>query len=257
MRAAVELFRERHYSVVVAVCGDALTSFPENVHIRLLRARALTALRRDEEAQRELRRCLRLDPRCSPCYRLLGELSLRRDELDSAEIFLKEAVRLDPLDPDAKDLLQIARSLIDGSKSSTVAVEKLPAATATVDSFSAQRPRGKGRPLTVPSTERGTVNQRRPKRENAAARGLATRGHCETRRGRRTAHGSSAEGSEPMLGEYLVSIGAISPGQLEIALDYQRCVGIRLGDAAVALGYISQPKLDWAAHAYHARHKRL
>ena len=105
-------------SVVVAVCRDALTSFPENVHIRLLRARALTALRRDEEAQRELRMCLRLDPRCAPGYRILGELSLRRDELDSAEIFLKESVRLDKDDPDANDLLRIARS-IRGATTST------------------------------------------------------------------------------------------------------------------------------------------
>ena len=213
--------------MVVAVCGDALTTYSENVELRLLRARALTALRRDEEAQRELRRCLRLDPRSAPCYRLLGELSLRRDELESAEIFLKEALRLDPNERDAKDLLDIARSLLNNAKQPTVAVERLPAATATVGPF----------PSRQASLERPA--------EHASGAGRSCR----------MASGTCHENASPMFGEYLVSIGVLTPTQLETALDYQHSVGIRVGSAAVALGYISQPKVDWAAHAYHSRDK--
>ena len=128
LRAALELFQCRNYSGVVAVCADAVESNPEQMELRLLLARALLALRRDVEAQRELSRCLHDNPRCSSAYLLLGELAMRRDELKSAEIFFREALRLDPSNHQALELLDIILAM----HQPTGAVEKLPAATAPV-----------------------------------------------------------------------------------------------------------------------------
>jgi tetratricopeptide (TPR) repeat protein len=163
-RAALGLFRARQFPSVVAVCTDALADFSDNLHLRLLRARALLALRRDEEGQRELRECLRLDPRSARAYRTLGELSLRRDELESAEIFLREALRLDPGDPDAADLLDIAKSL----NQPTVAVEKLPAATVTVGCTFPARPQAPHREPAAAGTDLP-----KPRRANARPPRLA------------------------------------------------------------------------------------
>ncbi len=106
MRAALELFHNRNHPGVVAVCQGALTDDPGNMHLRLLLARALLALRRDAEAQHELSLCLEHSPRCPEAYRLLGELALRRDELKSAEIFARESLRLDPGNDTSRELLE-------------------------------------------------------------------------------------------------------------------------------------------------------
>ena len=223
-RAALELLQARQYPSVVAVCTDALTEHPDNLYLRLLRARALLALRRDQEAQGELRECLRRDPNCAQAYRLLGELTLRRDELSSAEVFLREALRIEPGDHEAEDLLEIVLSL----NQPTVAVEKLPAATVTVGCTSSSegsdfpKPRRAVRP---PRLAQGTSS------EQALARRVG-------------------------FGSYLVKIGAITPMQLRAALAYHRSAGIRIGAAAVALGFVSSPKVEWAAHSYHARRKQ-
>src|SRR4051794_18254807 len=91
---AAELFECRHYPGVVAMCSDALDGEPENVPLLLIRARAHIALRRDLDAQADLRDIIRLDPQCSTAYRLLGELAARRNENESAAIFFREALRL-------------------------------------------------------------------------------------------------------------------------------------------------------------------
>src|SRR5262249_21661130 len=104
---ANELFEARHYPGVVAMCSDALDDEPECVPLLLIRARARMALRRDLDAQADLRDIIRLDPRCSLGYRLLGELAARRNENASAAVFFREALRLDPDDREAHDWLQI------------------------------------------------------------------------------------------------------------------------------------------------------
>lgn len=141
LRSALELSLRRHHAEVVAVCAEALPAHPDCLELRLLHAKALLALRHDAEAQRELGQCLRQRARCPLAYRLLGELALRRDELGSAAIYLREALRLDPGDRQAAELLDIVSRL----RSPTAAVEKLPAATAAVGISSAQRPRRGGR----------------------------------------------------------------------------------------------------------------
>jgi tetratricopeptide (TPR) repeat protein len=226
MRAALELYRGRQYPSVVAVCADALDNDPDNLHIRLLLARALLALRRDIEAQSHLRDCLRRDPRCAPAYRHLGELALRRDELESAKIFLREATRIDPDDRDASDLLAVVLELVRPNQP-TAAVEKLPAATVAVGCPSPGSPS----PPAIPS------------------------------RRRRLALGTSSDAAgaevpaDGGFGHYLVNIGVLSPVQLRAALAYHRTTGVRVGRAAVALGFLSEPKVEWAALGFHGRRR--
>jgi hypothetical protein len=158
--AASELFEARHYSGVVALCNDALDEEPEHIPLLLLRARAHMALRRDLEAQADLRDIIRLDPRCAVAYRLLGELAARRDENDAASTFFREALRLDPGDREAADWLLITDALV---RPAAVA-QKLPAPATAAGRFpSAQM--GQARE-SQPRFARGT---RQPQRGNAGA----------------------------------------------------------------------------------------
>lgn len=215
--AAQQMFRSHQYMGVASLCADVLECEPDNLDLRLLRVRALMALRRDDEAQRELARVLDRDSETAEVFRLLAELAIRRGKLRAAETFLKHALRLSPGDPQIEPLLDLVQS----SNQPTVAVEKLPAATATV-----------GCTLSPPSAS------------CAEADGW--------QRGLRFAHGT-----EPLprpverFGAYLVEIGALTPTQLGAALDYQRRAGVRIGTAAVALGFLSQPSVEGAARAFH------
>lgn len=138
MRAAIELFRARNYPGVVAACNAAMEDDPEHIHLRLLLAKALLALRRDTEAQQQISECMRRDPSCPTPYQLLGTLALRRDELKSAEIFFKESLRLQPDNQEVAELLTIVLSLLQP----IAAGEKLPAAPVAVGCpLSRPRPR--------------------------------------------------------------------------------------------------------------------
>src|SRR5262249_50046962 len=68
-------------------------------------ARANMALRRDLDAQGDLRDTIRLEPECAIAYRLLGALAARRKEIENAAVFFREALRLDPGDREAADWL--------------------------------------------------------------------------------------------------------------------------------------------------------
>jgi hypothetical protein len=128
---ASELFKARHYPGVVALITDALEAEPDCVPLLLVRARAQIALRRDLEAQADLRDIIRLDPQCSLAYRLLGELAARRDENESAAIFFREALRLDPADQEADTWLAIVQAT---ARPAAVA-SKLPAPATAAGRF--------------------------------------------------------------------------------------------------------------------------
>ena len=128
IQTATELYHRRHYTTVLAVLRDVVTEHPDCIEIRLLRARSFAALRRDGEAQRELRHALSIAPKHPAPYQLLGELALRHDRLAAARVFLTEALRLDRSDRHTQDMLRIVKSLIQP----TAAVEKLPAAAVAV-----------------------------------------------------------------------------------------------------------------------------
>ncbi len=132
---ARELFQCRHYPSVVAVITDALESEPECVDLLVIRARAHIKLRRDLDAQADLRDIIRIAPSCAIAYRLLGELAARRDENESAGIFFREALRLDPDDREAAEWLQIVETTV---RPAAVA-KKLPAPAAAAGRFPVTR----------------------------------------------------------------------------------------------------------------------
>jgi len=227
---AERLFQSRQYGSAASVCAEALELEPDNLDLRILRARALMALRRDEEAKRELSRALRWHPASGEAYRLLGELAIRRGKLKAASTFLRQAVRFSDESASARDLLD----LIESSNQPTVAVEKLPAATATVGCpFSVAEDLGLGSSSALSATEPAKPRARR------LAAGSQNESTSEIHLGER-------------FGRYLVDIGALTPLQLKAALDYHRRAGVRVGAAAVALGFLSEPSVEWAAHDYHA-----
>jgi tetratricopeptide (TPR) repeat protein len=231
--AAEKLFHAHEYGSAASMCAEALECDPDNLNLRILRARALMALRRDGEAKRELSRALRWHPAAGAAYRLLGELAIRAGKVDAAKTFLRHALRCK--DGPARgllDLLEGSNQPVDSSIQPTVAVEKLPAATATVGcSFSVPLPK-------------------------VTALDIDAKTETDAPRARRLASGSQAEVQPPAgtvrFGRYLVDIGALTPLQLRAALDYHRRAGVRLGAAAVALGFMSEPRVEWAAHDYHA-----
>ena len=150
---AEELFGARHYPSVVALATDALEHEPTCSPLLVLRARAHIALRRDGDAQADLRDIIRLDPQCGIAYRLLGELAARRDENESAGIFFREAVRLDPEDREAREWLQI----VDAS-----ARPSRPSLRTFVASRAAhERPRSEPSPRTLSSPARRAETQPR------------------------------------------------------------------------------------------------
>ena len=117
------------------MCADALEDEPECVPLLLIRARSHIALRRDLDAQADLRDLIRLDPGCGLAYRLLGELAARRNENQSAAIFFREAIRLDPGDREAADWL----SIVDSIRPAAVAT-KLPAPATAAGRVPRERP---------------------------------------------------------------------------------------------------------------------
>jgi tetratricopeptide (TPR) repeat protein len=230
LRAAIELFQARHYSSVIAALSDAIDYEPGNLHLKLLRARAWLALRCDLEAQQDLSDVIRTDARCSTAYRLLGELAVRKDEIASARIFLREALRLDPGDSEATDWLALTEQRVRPS----AAAEKLPAAAAADGHFSEFT-------RAAPQRARSEFSGERRAR-------VATFGDVPT---------SLAELPEAGgFGRYLVECGLLTPVQLRAALAYQRSTGIKLGAAAAALGFVSQLKIEWASLAYHGQFRR-
>jgi len=135
LATANELFDARHYPSVVALLSDALDEEPEHVEMLLLRARSHIALRRDLDAQADLRDIIRLDPQNGVAYRLLGELAARRDENESAAIFFREALRLDSGDQEAAEWLRI----VDLTSRPAAAAQKLPAPAAAAGRFPSAR----------------------------------------------------------------------------------------------------------------------
>ena len=150
---AEELFAARHFSSVVALANDALDAEPDCVLLRVLRARAHIALRRDLDAQADLRDIIRLDPQCGIAYRLLGELAARRDENESAGIFFREAVRLDPADREARDWLQI----VDAS--SRQSAPRIPSGRFPPTRAQYERPRSEPSLRTLSSPARKSESQ--------------------------------------------------------------------------------------------------
>ncbi|MGE0548887.1 MAG: hypothetical protein AB7O24_17695 [Kofleriaceae bacterium] len=139
--AASELFESKHYTAAAAICAEGLKREPNCLQLLLLSARSFVALRREADARADLRDILRFAPECALAYRLLGELAARREENETAAIFFREALRLDPSDLEAADWLQIVTA---SARPAAVAIQ-LPATAAAA-----------GRISRAPRVARGT-----------------------------------------------------------------------------------------------------
>jgi tetratricopeptide (TPR) repeat protein len=290
---ASELFEARHYPGVVAMCTDALEDEPECLPLLLIRARAQLALRRDLDAQADLRDIIRLDPQCSLGYRLLGELAARRDENESAAIFFREALRLDPNDREAGDWLLI----VDASLRPAAGATKLPANAAAAGRFSStSRQEPSGQPRFARGTQAPTPDQPEERPTKPFTRGVDRRGEVlqtplarpvvrpapqpqppaeevakPTLTGRpalqlpakeaprltaRPAARSTTRGPTPELpgfGEYLVASGILTRERLRAAQAYQRSMKVQLSTAIVTLGLATPQRIEWAAVAHQSQ----
>jgi tetratricopeptide (TPR) repeat protein len=267
---AEELLEARHYPGVVAMTSDALDAEPECVPLLLIRARAHIALRRDLDAQADLRDIIRLDPHCAMAFRLLGELAARTDENHSAATFFREALRLDPTDQEARDWLQI----VDSIRPAAVA-QKLPApataagrvlsrradsqprfakGTQSPDDAFIERPtqpfaRGSDRGLTP------IAPAARPEPDLAPKPTLTGRPAAPTpaKPAPRISSRPLARTSTPELpgfGEYLVSAGILTRERLRAAQAYQRSMKVQLTTAIVTLGLATPQRIEWACVAH-------
>jgi len=318
LAAARELFDARQFPGVAAVCAEALAERPRDVSLRLLRARALLALRRDAAAQAEVSEILRLEPGCGGAYRLLGELAARRDELASAHVFLCEAQRLAPGDDEITVWLAIVAAMIRPTPAAepSAAAPRVPSPLAPLPPRAPHVrlvPRGgtpapvaplvvaAAAPVTPPAASPvvapppaavapPTVPARRPgppplppavaARSRAAAPRATPPPLPKVRAPipptfaapvaparvpvRRFA---TARGTEPPpvgpaaeppagFGAYLVDVGVLSALQLRATLAYKKSTGVRLGAAAVALGFATDSRIESASLVYHGRHRR-
>lgn len=290
LATASELFEARHYPGVVALVSDALDSEPDCVPLLLVRARAHIGLRRDLDAQADLRDVIRLDPQCGIAYRLLGELAARRDENESAAIFFREALRLDPTDREASDWLAI----VESSVRPAAVANKLPAPAAAAGRF----------PPVRGELERGRTTQPRSVQNPARRFALGTnppdderptkpfageRSHWFSpdptptpeplppppRVGPPPVEGNTLRGARPIrrpvlaqprksmpelpgFGEYLVSTGILTRERLRAAQAYQRSMKVQLSTAIVTLGLATPQRIEWAAvaHQAHLREQR-
>jgi tetratricopeptide (TPR) repeat protein len=232
-RESLALLREGRYREVVERCAPVLDANPTYVPLRLLVAQSLVALRRDLEAETQLRYCIELDPDCGPAYRYLGELEIRRGRPKSAARMLEQACRLCPGDREARDLLLVVE-------------RQLRRATDTPVRVPAARPTG---PVLARGTDAPPPRRRRP----PTARLDPEAGRRKLARGTETPDRPQRHATlRDDFGDYLADAGLLSRAQVRAALIYRRTRGGDLGGAAIALGFVSEPKLRWALQAYRA-----
>lgn len=367
--AASELFEQGHFPGVVAVCSDALADSIEHVELRIIMARALAALRKDDQARRQLGLILQADPNSAIAFHLLGEIAFRNDDLDSAEIYFCEATRLNEHDEGARIWLELVQSMkrspdghaqVQADSSSVydsdqplILTPKHPMPVsghwdsgqlvlprkkrrrrfargtgrqrAAQDSGSNSRPRSSSRRsltqrgvgarsragaidnsnLARSSFRSGTIDtgvviprvifesadrssdtsvDPSPSVRQSARKSLdkspdkspdmqvrARSASDSTRVGRLKSRPLSRRGRQASerlasvpppipgvpaadrFGGYLVANGLLTGDQLACALKHHESSKMRVGEAAVVLGYVSQQKMDWAALAFHCR----
>jgi tetratricopeptide (TPR) repeat protein len=262
---AAELFEARHYPSVVALVSDALEETPESVELLMMRARAQIALRRDLESQADLRDIIRLDPQCGLAYRLLGELAARRDENESAAIFFREALRLDPDDLEADDWLSIVQI---SSRPLAPAARILPVVPAPrfASGTMSPNPRDDDDDDDDSDTEetgqhwsvhpRGIVAAPPPRMATGSSPELSpyraaappAQPHEPAPAPRASSRGITPE--LPGFGDYLVATGILTRERLRAAQAYQRSMKVQLSTAIVTLGLATPQRIEWAAVAH-------
>ncbi len=241
LATANELLEARHYPGVLALVDNALDAEPESVPLLLVRAKARFGLRRDLEAQSDLRDVIRLDPQCASAYRLLGELAARRDEHDSAANFFREALRLSPGDKDAAEWLAIVAPPTPPTPPRVARGTRSPEPVLEL-------------PLELSDDDIEELDA-----ENEVAETLLA---CGSNRvlgpqvARPAPRGITPE--LPGFGDYLVTSGILTRERLRAAQAYQRSMKVQLSTAIVTLGLATPQRIEWAAVAHQSdlAHKR-
>ncbi|HET6610943.1 MAG TPA: tetratricopeptide repeat protein [Kofleriaceae bacterium] len=251
IRTATELLSLRRFASAAALCEDALADDPDDPDLRLLLARALLPLGRDDDANRHLREVVRLSPACANGYRYLGEVSLRRNLIKSAQMFFRRAHELCPGDPEIGALVELANSLSQPAAT----VDNFPAATAAVgcDSSPSADP--------LPRFARGTTDRPRPPLGHLAPSDLTPRLVFRRRPHLAPPRSSAPRADAPQpatvgFETFLLESGALSATQLRAARVYRRSRGIHLGSAMVALGFMTRQRLEQLSQSYRRRTKR-
>lgn len=270
---AAERFDAGQFSGVVDLCNQALFDQPDCLPLLIFRARARIALRRDLDAQADLRDVIRIDPDCGLAYRLLGELAARRDENHPAAMLFREALRLDPFDHEATDWLVIVTGLLPpgavaarptGLASDARAPRFAHGTQASTEDDRPTQPFARGGddpdayPVELPT-------RRSPHRLIAGpiVRALATLpGHPLPLPPAKLAPRLSPTPRPtprsplpelPGFGEYLVTAGILSHERLRAAQAYQRSMKVQLATAIVTLGLATPQRLERAAVAHRSQ----
>ncbi|MAQ13917.1 MAG: hypothetical protein CMN30_03870 [Sandaracinus sp.] len=103
---AKQLIAERNHQEAVRACRRVLLARPNEHEVRLLLAQALLALDRHDEVRLEMLSLIRKAPQVGAAHRLLGEARMRLGRTDGAREALRAALKLDPADDEARDLLE-------------------------------------------------------------------------------------------------------------------------------------------------------
>jgi murein DD-endopeptidase MepM/ murein hydrolase activator NlpD len=113
---AVRLYAERRFAEAVELCEREMKRTGPTPALRVELSRALIALHRTEEAERQLALCVRENPECAPAYRMLGEIAFQQNRLGRAREYAEVAARIAPSDNSTAILLQVVRSAAGGGR---------------------------------------------------------------------------------------------------------------------------------------------
>ncbi len=149
---AKQLISERKYQDAVRACRRVLLSRPDEVQVRLLLAQALLALGRHDEVRIEMLALSRKAPSEGAVHRLLGEAYIRGGQAEAAANALREALRLDPDDEDARDLLEEVGEVESPAPAETIERWFEPEQTSVESSAGAEAAAAASGPTTSPST---------------------------------------------------------------------------------------------------------
>src|SRR3569832_2688468 len=155
---------------------------------------------------------------------MLGELAARRDEYESAGIFFREAVRLDPDDEAASDWLAI----VDATSRPAAAAHILPAPAAAAGRFPPRIAKGTRPPADPPAKRAaGTAPRANPFGPAKPLPGAPPATRPMTR-----------VPELPGFGDYLVTSGILTREWLRAAQAYQRSMKVQLSMVFVLFGFV-------------------
>jgi murein DD-endopeptidase MepM/ murein hydrolase activator NlpD len=118
---AVQLYAARRFSETVDLCEREIRRSGPTPSLRVELSRALIALHRTDEAERQLAVCVREFPDCARAYRMLGEIAFQQNRLGQAREYAEVAARIAPADNSTAILLQVVRGSGGGSRAASVA----------------------------------------------------------------------------------------------------------------------------------------